>query len=443
MSNGISTPPKSSSPESEMDCSMTPRSGMTVSPSTETPGADLWISSLRDFLASHSVTQARDSQRTTRATDGQPRSASFARYDPGLPGWKTFQDSFLSPTLELFSESWPKRGIVSNGIAYRLRKSARRTKGNGSGYSLPTPTANPESPNKNANTNGPKNLLEVAQGKWDHLFPTPKAASGTYQRSPGSMKKKYTLIGMALHNLWPTPSATMHKGSSQNALTRKSGKSRENDRLDHAVFKQEMEHTGNGGKLNPEWVEMLMGWPRGWTSLNPISVIEFTKWLMGFGGSNETKERSRKVLRGMWKEVGEKALQEAIRGLSNISEAESLLFALREYEGDSNEAWLQLACPSSSEEELRSLWMLSEIASASYRSRQNKQSTSEYTDALQILSRFLARYGKEDWQGGSWENAEPRVAENIKNRMDRLKAIGNGQVPAVVRAAWNTLGGSK
>ncbi len=36
--------------------------------------------------------------------------------------------------------------------------------------------------------------------------------------------------------LWPTPTTCMHKGSSEAALTRKSGASRANDRLDHCVL---------------------------------------------------------------------------------------------------------------------------------------------------------------------------------------------------------------
>lgn len=34
-----------------------------------------------------------------------------------------------------------------------------------------------------------------------------------------------------------------------------------------------------------------------------------------------------------------------------------------------------------------------------------------------------------------------RVAVGIMSRVDRLKAIGNGQVPAVAAAAWNLLMG--
>ena len=32
---------------------------------------------------------------------------------------------------------------------------------------------------------------------------------------------------------------------------------------------------GNGGKLNPEWVEWLMGWPLGWTDLKPLEMDKF------------------------------------------------------------------------------------------------------------------------------------------------------------------------
>jgi len=45
-------------------------------------------------------------------------------------------------------------------------------------------------------------------------------------------------------------------------------------------------------------------------------------------------------------------------------------------------------------------------------------------------------------QGCYWAS-EPdvgRVANGVASRVDRLKALGNGQVPAVVRAAWELLG---
>jgi DNA (cytosine-5)-methyltransferase 1 len=40
---------------------------------------------------------------------------------------------------------------------------------------------------------------------------------------------------------------------------------------------------GNGGKLNPTWVEWLMGWPLGWTDLKPLEMDKFQKWLEQHG----------------------------------------------------------------------------------------------------------------------------------------------------------------
>ena len=37
--------------------------------------------------------------------------------------------------------------------------------------------------------------------------------------------------------------------------------------------------TQAGGKLNPMWVEWLMGWPPGWTDLKPLEMDRFQKWL--------------------------------------------------------------------------------------------------------------------------------------------------------------------
>lgn len=45
-----------------------------------------------------------------------------------------------------------------------------------------------------------------------------------------------------------------------------------------------------------------------------------------------------------------------------------------------------------------------------------------------------------------WWSAEPdvdRVVHGLAHRVDRLRAIGNGQVPAVVKLAWETLTGGK
>jgi len=45
-----------------------------------------------------------------------------------------------------------------------------------------------------------------------------------------------------------------------------------------------------------------------------------------------------------------------------------------------------------------------------------------------------------DWSIDPADNNEiPRVSQSIQNRVHRLKAIGNGQVPLVAATAWKIL----
>jgi DNA (cytosine-5)-methyltransferase 1 len=59
---------------------------------------------------------------------------------------------------------------------------------------------------------------------------------------------------------------------------------------------------------------------------------------------------------------------------------------------------------------------------------------------------YIQRQGTELWgatsERGGWWKSEPnvgRVADGVAVRVDRLKAIGNGQVPQVAELAWHTL----
>lgn len=85
-------------------------------------------------------------------------------------------------------------------------------------------------------------------------------------------------INGTAYGSWPTPVASMSKGSSPASLTRKCGRDRSKDRLDHAVMALD------GGHLNPEWVEWLMGWPIGLTDLKPLETARFREWQQQHGG---------------------------------------------------------------------------------------------------------------------------------------------------------------
>tara|TARA_R110000751_G_scaffold297115_1_gene406569 strand:- start:287 stop:736 length:450 start_codon:yes stop_codon:yes gene_type:complete len=143
---------------------------------------------------------------------------------------------------------------------------------------MPTPTVGMEAPNKNANTKGPKSLVEVAKGEWDHLFPTPSAAkhnvwpTPTVQDANKATKKlrdnhQNNLTAIVFNEKLPTPTSRDYKGGyKEESLTRKDGKSRRFDALPNAAI------GGVGtdiisGHLNPMWIEWLMGVPTGLTEL--------------------------------------------------------------------------------------------------------------------------------------------------------------------------------
>ena len=54
-------------------------------------------------------------------------------------------------------------------------------------------------------------------------------------------------------------------------MIRKDGKSR----MDQLCFNVEYQETG---RLNPTWVEWLMGWPQGWTESKPLETDKFQQW---------------------------------------------------------------------------------------------------------------------------------------------------------------------
>lgn len=70
------------------------------------------------------------------------------------------------------------------------------------------------------------------------------------------------LTGATESGLWPTPSARDGKGARLPETMAKTGRNPDSNSLPDAV-----EFRGAPGRLNPLWVEWLMGYPVGWTGL--------------------------------------------------------------------------------------------------------------------------------------------------------------------------------
>ena len=220
---------------------------------------------------------------------------------------KMYEDICLWGSVE-FLATWPKSGTTQNGKSFPQPPLVRHTKE--TGYSLwPTPRANsamaatitPESawnPNRFPNLETmvgrslwptpttqeiehpnaeltTKNRRKSKNGKSSHSlnladavqkWPTPrasKAMADSPQAIQNNLKKKgYKSKLEQAVQLWPTPTASSWGSTGHRAMLQtkvNNGTISEND-------KKQMT-SGNGGKLNPTWVEWLMGFPTGWTDL--------------------------------------------------------------------------------------------------------------------------------------------------------------------------------
>lgn len=76
-----------------------------------------------------------------------------------------------------------------------------------------------------------------------------------------------------------TPTAVTETGG---AALCKWGGSRARAKMEQMVGPAEM-----NGALNPAWVEWLMGWPVGWTSMEPLSCPDFPDWSYDPGDTGE------------------------------------------------------------------------------------------------------------------------------------------------------------
>jgi hypothetical protein len=226
-------------PDKPTEHSRLSRFGMTYELLTADHGAALLTWFLADSRAKTSVQPEQGPESTESEADcGARWHGSFARYDQSSSAWKTAQCSLVEG-LDEFSETWPRWGSMRNGVSYLRQIPA-----------LP--------------------ICVSESGLW----PTPTVC-GNYNR-PGASATSGMGLASAV-KLWPTPVASMSKGSSPGAMVRKSGASRENDRLDHAV------QDSKDGRLNPNWVEWLMGWPIGWTDLKPLETARFQEWWQQHG----------------------------------------------------------------------------------------------------------------------------------------------------------------
>lgn len=247
------------------------RYGMMCEPLTDIDGEVLLTWFLEDSHARISALREKVLESTeTEAGSGKKWPASLARYDRDTYSWKTAQFSLLGDS-ELFSGTWPRWGIMRNGECWERSTPGRRTEEIESGL-WGTPTVNDA---KNSLTESQRGRGTLTAHLVERMWPTPRAHEvGNYTRDHGQKgSERPTLTGAV--KLWPTPRTAGMCGGTGNWEQLK-------EKCENMEEARKM-GAGNGGQLNPDWVEWLMGWPIGWTDLRELETDRFLQWFDSHG----------------------------------------------------------------------------------------------------------------------------------------------------------------
>jgi hypothetical protein len=261
------------------DFSRLSRFGMMFKPLTEDRGKELLMLYLAGFHAKTLAPQEKAQELTgNEAECGEKWHASFTKYDPSSSLWRTHQCSLLGD-LEPFLETWPKWGLMRSGECWEQMPLAHPTKESAFGFTVPTPVASDGTTGsligKNdsfyeTRTGMPRKVNQngkdgsVGLGRLVQMWPTPDANCGQRGTQPNWTPKRksgqpaqYTINQAVRDRMFPTPTAHNAKECASPS---------EYNRNTPTLA------THAGGKLNPMWVEWLMGWPLDWTDLKPLET---------------------------------------------------------------------------------------------------------------------------------------------------------------------------
>jgi len=220
------------SPDKMTKASRPSRYGMTSAPLTPDLGGALLRWYREDFLVRTSASRVRvtDWMASDQGYGGR-WPGSYAKLGPSGYGWRTRQLS-LDGDLTTFLGSWPDSGTMLHGECLRRAASALGTNARASSL-LPTLTI-----------------------------------TGNNNRPQLGTKRGYGLAALIHDGLLPTLTVqdSANNGGPSQALRR-------TPPLNSIM----------GGPLNPEWCEWFMGWPVGWTGLQPLGMDKFREWQLAHG----------------------------------------------------------------------------------------------------------------------------------------------------------------
>ena len=282
--NTTPTPDQFYWPDKPTEHSRLSRFGTTCVPFEGSRGAELLTWYLAGFLAKTSaLPEAGQESKESAAVCGEKWPVSLAKYDRDTCSWKTAQLSLLGDS-EQSSVTWPRSGLMLDGQCWELPTLERRTDASESGY-WPTPNAMQATSDVNFRCSGdgrtkPNKLgwavaeREAIGPKTPPMWPTPTVC-GNHNRKGASKTSGDGLATVVAQRTWPTATATAHKGWSPNH-----NRANTDDRLDYTVEREAFQPGQQTPpmRLNPNWVEWLMGWPIGHTDLRPLGMDKFREY---------------------------------------------------------------------------------------------------------------------------------------------------------------------
>ncbi len=392
-------------PDKMTDFSRLSQFGMMFKPLTEDRGEELCKLYREAFLVRTYQPQEKAQELTESDQEcGEKWRASFVKYDLNSSSWKTHQCSLLGD-LEPFLETWPQWGLMRDGECWEQRMLEQTIRGTESGLSekLPTPQSTDyrdKPTSKSWKAKGGVNF-SLANPDIQAMWPTPTAHMAKETNAPSEHNRNTPTLTAQVN--WPTPRTKGMCGGTGSWDLLNKNTTKEEARLMGA---------GNGGKLNPDWVEWLMNWPIKWSDLNGFNKKEFQRWQE----ASATPIQSAGALRTMW--------------------------------WDSDPSQTPLGQQHIKQSEKQHSNSLSEMSRSI--TRQSEMEGSFQRSDLSVLRDdiHIQEAKGENLQSGMWEQTcmdeaqiVPRVDNDVIARVDRLKAIGNGQVPLCAATAWRILSG--
>lgn len=269
-------------------------SGRMPEPSTAALGVASWISSLAESRASRTASPASGAAPTTSGTCGPSPGASSCSRARGPSSSRTCPVCSARPTgsgraPKGFGETYSDWVSRLRADSSARRTSARRTSASDCS-SWPSPSAGlhndgeePETflarrealKGAGINGNGAGTPLAIAAKQW----PTPTSVN---HRSVEASDETHARNARPLQEFvgrWPTPATTDSNGARNRTSGRSNPASRHHDGVtlndaillyslpDRPISTDGEESSHIRRTLNPLFVEWLMGWPPGWTSL--------------------------------------------------------------------------------------------------------------------------------------------------------------------------------